>query len=116
LNERHGGGLHAAGRAREMLLPIQAAMGWTDSHLFEIAPGMWDGAGPIPTGGRAGPLDARKARLGRRALKISAPRRRVTSTTFYSPDRRPSITRDAIGRVGLKQHLEAAQDCGLDLV
>ena len=25
-------------------------MGWTDSHLFEIAPGMWDGAGPIPTG------------------------------------------------------------------
>jgi hypothetical protein len=33
-----------------MLLLIQAAMGWTDSHLYEIAPGMWDGAGPIPTG------------------------------------------------------------------
>jgi hypothetical protein len=31
-------------------LAIQAAMGWTDSHLYEIAPGMWDGAGPIPTG------------------------------------------------------------------
>jgi len=25
-------------------------MGWTNSHLYEIAPGMWDGAGPIPTG------------------------------------------------------------------
>jgi hypothetical protein len=61
---------------------------------------------------------ARRAQGSPRAtcLTISAPRRRVTSTTFYSPDRRPSITRDAIGRVGLKQHLEAAQDCGLDLV
>jgi hypothetical protein len=44
---------------------IQAAMGWTDSHLYEIRAGDVGWSTPIPDVDGAGDfLDARKARLG----------------------------------------------------
>jgi len=43
-------------------LAIQAAMGWTDSHLYEIRAGDVGWGVPDPDWG-GGPLDARKARL-----------------------------------------------------
>jgi hypothetical protein len=45
-------------------LAIQAAMGWTNSHLYEIRAGDARWGEPDPNWGRDGPLDASKARLG----------------------------------------------------
>jgi hypothetical protein len=44
-------------------------MGWTNSHLYEIRAGDVGWSEPDPDWGRDGPLDARKARLGRRACR-----------------------------------------------
>jgi hypothetical protein len=44
-------------------LAIQAAMGWTNSHLYEIRVGKVGWSEPNPDWGRDGPLNARKARL-----------------------------------------------------
>jgi hypothetical protein len=44
-------------------LAIQAAMGWTNSHLYEIRAGTVGWSEPDPDWGRDGPLNARKARL-----------------------------------------------------
>ena len=49
-------------RLDRLHLVIQAAMGWTDSHLYEIRAGDAGWGVPDPDWGR-GPLDARKARL-----------------------------------------------------
>src|SRR3954465_1923114 len=46
-------------------LTIQAAMGWTNSHLYELRAGDVGWSTPYPGGGGANDfLDARKARLG----------------------------------------------------
>jgi Plasmid pRiA4b ORF-3-like protein len=44
-------------------LAIQAAMGWTNSHLYEIRAGDVGWSDPDPDWGPDGPRDARKARL-----------------------------------------------------
>ena len=49
-------------RLDRLHLVIQAAMGWTDSHLYEIRAGDVGWGIPDPDWGD-GPLDARKARL-----------------------------------------------------
>jgi Plasmid pRiA4b ORF-3-like protein len=49
-------------RLDRLHLVIQVAMGWTDSHLYEIRAGDVGWGVPDPDWGRA-PLDARKARL-----------------------------------------------------
>ena len=49
-------------RLDRLHLVIQAAMGWTDSHLYEIRTGDVGWGIPDPDWGD-GPLDARKARL-----------------------------------------------------
>jgi hypothetical protein len=49
-------------RLDRLHLVIQAAMGWTNSHLYEILAG-GVGWGMIDPDGGDGPLDARKARL-----------------------------------------------------
>jgi hypothetical protein len=49
-------------RLDRLHLAIQAAMGWTNSHLYEILAG-GVGWGMIDPDGGDGPLDARKARL-----------------------------------------------------
>ena len=49
-------------RLDRLHLVIQAAMGWTDSHLYEIRAGDVGWGVPDPDWGR-GPLEARKARL-----------------------------------------------------
>jgi hypothetical protein len=49
-------------RLDRLHLAIQAAMGWTNSHLYEIL-GCGVGWGMIDPDGGDGPLDARKARL-----------------------------------------------------
>ena len=49
-------------RLDRLHLVIQVAMGWTDSHLYEIRAGDVGWGVPDPDGG-GGPLDARKARL-----------------------------------------------------
>ena len=49
-------------RLDRLHLAIQAAMGWTNSHLYEIRAGDVGWGEPDPDGGD-GPLDARKARL-----------------------------------------------------
>src|SRR6266481_3955494 len=51
-------------RLDRLHLAIQAAMGWTNSHLYEIRIGDVGWSDPDPNWGRDGPLDARKARLG----------------------------------------------------
>src|SRR5712691_526206 len=51
-------------RLDRLHLAIQAAMGWTNSHLYEICAGDVGWSDPGPGWGRDGPLDARKARLG----------------------------------------------------
>src|SRR5207244_13290120 len=46
-------------------LTIQAAMGWTNSHLYELRAGDVGWSTPYPGGGGANDfLDARRARLG----------------------------------------------------
>src|SRR6202162_5553172 len=50
-------------RLDRLHLAIQAAMGWTNSHLYEIRAGDVGWGIPDHDWG-AGPLDARKARLG----------------------------------------------------
>ena len=63
-------------------LTIQAAMGWTNSHLYEIRAGDVGWSTPYPDADWAGDfLDARKARLGD-VLEDSAQRRCDTSTTL----------------------------------
>jgi hypothetical protein len=53
-------------------LAIQSAMGWTNSHLYEIRAGDV-GWGMTDSDWGDGPLDARKARLGRMFLfRVSA--------------------------------------------
>lgn len=49
-------------RLDRLHLALQAAMGWTDSHLYEIRAGDVGWGVPDPNW-RDGPLDARKARL-----------------------------------------------------
>jgi hypothetical protein len=49
-------------RLDRLHLAIQAAMGWSNSHLYEIRAGDVGWGEPDPDGGD-GPLDARKARL-----------------------------------------------------
>ena len=49
-------------RLDRLHLAIQAAMGWTNTHLYEIRAGDVGWGDPDPDGGD-GPLDARKARL-----------------------------------------------------
>jgi hypothetical protein len=49
-------------RLDRLHLAIQAAMGWSNSHLYEIRAGDVGWGDPDPDGGD-GPLDARKARL-----------------------------------------------------
>ena len=49
-------------RLDRLHLALQAAMGWTDSHLYEIRAGDVGWGVPDPDW-RGGPLDARKARL-----------------------------------------------------
>jgi hypothetical protein len=49
-------------RLDRLHLAIQAAMGWSNSHLYEIRAGDVGWGDPDPDG-RDGPLDARKARL-----------------------------------------------------
>jgi Plasmid pRiA4b ORF-3-like protein len=49
-------------RLDRLHLAIQAAMGWTNSHLYEIRAGDVGWGIPDPDGGH-GPLDARKTRL-----------------------------------------------------
>ncbi len=49
-------------RLDRLHLALQAAMGWTDSHLYEIRAGEVGWGVPDPDW-RDGPLDARKARL-----------------------------------------------------
>src|SRR3979490_641007 len=49
-------------RLDRLHLAIQAAMGWTNSHLYEIRVGDVGWGVPDP-GGSDGPRDARKARL-----------------------------------------------------
>jgi hypothetical protein len=51
-------------RLDRLHLAIQAAMGWSNSHLYEIRAGEVGWSDPDPDWGRDGPLDARKARLG----------------------------------------------------
>src|ERR1700748_1720300 len=52
-------------RLDRLHLTIQAAMGWTNSHLYEIPPGGVGRGTPDPDAGWGGDLmDARKARLG----------------------------------------------------
>jgi hypothetical protein len=51
-------------RLDRLHLAIQAAMGWTNSHLYEIRAGDVGWSDPDPDWGHDGPLDARKARLG----------------------------------------------------
>ena len=51
-------------RLDQLHFAIQAAMGWTNSHLYEIRAGDVGWSEPDPDWGRDGPLDARKARLG----------------------------------------------------
>jgi hypothetical protein len=50
-------------RLDRLHLAIQAAMGWTNSHLYEIRAGKVGWSEPDPDWGRDGPLNARKARL-----------------------------------------------------
>ena len=50
-------------RLDRLHLVLQAALGWTDSHLYEIKAGGVGWGMPDPDFGD-GPLDARKARLG----------------------------------------------------
>jgi len=50
-------------RLDRLHLAIQAAMGWSNTHLYEIRAGDSGWGEPDPDG-RDGPLDARKARLG----------------------------------------------------
>jgi Plasmid pRiA4b ORF-3-like protein len=59
-------------RLDRLHLAIQAAMGWTNSHLYEIRAKDIGWGIPDPDWGN-GPLDARKARLMRpvRGLRIS---------------------------------------------
>jgi acyl-coenzyme A synthetase/AMP-(fatty) acid ligase len=52
-------------RLDRLHLLIQAAMGWTNSHLYEIRAGDVGWGIPDP-GWPDGPLDARKARLAHR--------------------------------------------------
>jgi hypothetical protein len=49
-------------RLDRLHLVLQAAMGWTDTHLYEIRAGDVGWGAPDPDSGD-GPLDARKARL-----------------------------------------------------
>ena len=49
-------------RLDRLHLAIQAAMGWTNTHLYEIRAGDVGWGAPDP-GWSDGPLDARKARL-----------------------------------------------------
>jgi Plasmid pRiA4b ORF-3-like protein len=51
-------------RLDRLHLTIQAAMGWTNSHLYEIRAGDVSWSTPYPDQDWAGFLDARKARLG----------------------------------------------------
>src|ERR1700686_5729235 len=51
-------------RLDRLHLAIQAAMGWTNSHLYEIRAGDVGWSELDPDRGRDGPLDARKACLG----------------------------------------------------
>jgi hypothetical protein len=50
-------------RLDRLHLAIQAAMGWSNSHLYEIRAGDSGWSDPDPDWGRDGPLNARKARL-----------------------------------------------------
>ena len=50
-------------RLDRLHLVIQAAMGWTNSHLYEIRAGSVGWSEPDPDWGRDGPLNARKALL-----------------------------------------------------
>ena len=52
-------------RLDRLHLTIQAAMGWTNSHLYEIRAGGVGWSTPDPDAGWGGDfMDARKARLG----------------------------------------------------
>src|ERR1700730_7463465 len=68
-------------RLDRLHLAIQAAMGWSNSHLYEIRAGDVGWGEPDPDGGD-GPLDARKARLVDVLEGMSAQRRSDTSTTL----------------------------------
>lgn len=50
-------------RLDRLHLVIQAAMGWTNSHLYEFRIGGAGWGEPDPDGGYDGPLDAKKGRL-----------------------------------------------------
>jgi hypothetical protein len=50
-------------RLDRLHLAIQAAMGWSNSHLYELRAGEVGWSDPDPDWDRDGPLDARKARL-----------------------------------------------------
>ena len=50
-------------RLDRLHLAIQAAMGWTNSHLYEFRIGGAGWGEPDPDGVYDGPMDARKARL-----------------------------------------------------
>jgi len=50
-------------RLDRLHLALQAAMGWTNSHLYELRAGDVGWSDPDPEWGRDGPLDASKARL-----------------------------------------------------
>jgi len=51
-------------RLDRLHLAIQAAMGWTNSHLYEFRSGDMGWGEPHPDYGMDGPVDAGKARLG----------------------------------------------------
>ena len=60
-------------RLDRLHLAIQAAMGWTNSHLYEFRIGGAGWGEPDPDGVYDGPLDAKKGRL--RAALVDAGRK-----------------------------------------
>src|SRR5216683_2832024 len=73
-------------RLDRLHLAIQAAMGWSNSHLYEIRARDVGWGDPDPDGGD-GPLDARKARLVDVLEDVGTKR----SYTSQSADQSPSL-------------------------
>jgi len=81
-------------RLDRLHLAIQAAMGWSNSHLYEIRARDVGWGDPDPDGGD-GPLDARKARLVDVLEDVGTKRSHTSQSADYRPLR--------LSRVGLRR-------------